>query len=74
VSIGGLSLLVIEVKLSYVDSFLGMPPEQKIVRRRAAVTSTFPFDGGTIVKVVIEVGDDAYLDLESHMAAAMARD
>jgi Sulfatase len=37
-------------------------------------TSTFPFDGGTIVKVVIEVGDDAYLDLESHMAAAMARD
>jgi arylsulfatase len=37
-------------------------------------TSTFPFDGGTIVKVVIEVGDDAYLDLEAHMAAAMARD
>ena len=37
-------------------------------------TSRFPFDGRTIVKVVIEVGEDAYLDLESHMAAAMARD
>jgi hypothetical protein len=30
--------------------------------------------GGRIVKVVIDVGDDAYVDAERDMAAAMARD
>jgi arylsulfatase len=34
----------------------------------------FEFTGGTIVKVVIDVGDDVYFDLEQHLAAAIARD
>jgi hypothetical protein len=34
----------------------------------------FPFTGGTIRKVVFDVADDAYLDVERHLAAAMARD
>jgi arylsulfatase A-like enzyme len=29
---------------------------------------------GEIVKVVFDVADDAYVDLESHYAAAMSRD
>jgi arylsulfatase A-like enzyme len=37
-------------------------------------TPRFPFTGGRIVKVVFDVGDDAYVDLERHMAAALARD
>jgi hypothetical protein len=35
---------------------------------------TFEFTGGRIVKVVYDVGDDRYVDLERHLAAAMARD
>ena len=34
----------------------------------------FPFTGGEIVKVIFDVADDAYVDVERHMAAAMARD
>lgn len=34
----------------------------------------FPFAGGRIVKVVYDVADDVYLDLERKLAAAMARD
>jgi len=34
----------------------------------------FEFTGGRIVKVVYDVGDDRYVDLERHLAAAMARD
>lgn len=34
----------------------------------------FEFTGGEIVKVVFDVADDAYVDLERHFAAAMARD
>jgi len=34
----------------------------------------FAFTGGRIVKVVYDVGDDRYVDLERHLAAAMARD
>jgi arylsulfatase len=34
----------------------------------------FEWSGGEIVKVVFDVGDDAYVDLERHFAAAMARD
>jgi arylsulfatase A-like enzyme len=34
----------------------------------------FAFSGGTIVKVVFHVADDAYIDIERHMAAALARD
>jgi arylsulfatase len=30
--------------------------------------------GGRIVKVVFDVADDAYIDVERHFAAAMARD
>ena len=34
----------------------------------------FEFTGGRVVKVVIDVADDAYLDVERHLSAAMARD
>ncbi len=34
----------------------------------------FPFRGGTIVKVVFDVGDDVYVDVERELAAALARD
>lgn len=32
------------------------------------------FRGGEIVKVVFDIADDAYVDVEAHLAAAMARD
>jgi hypothetical protein len=34
----------------------------------------FEFSGGEIVKVVFDVADDAYADVEQLMAAAIARD
>ena len=34
----------------------------------------FEFSGGSIAKVVFDVADDAYVDLERHFAAALARD
>ena len=37
-------------------------------------TSGFPFTGGTLKKVVFDIADDAYVDVEAHLAAAMARD
>ena len=37
-------------------------------------TPRFEFGGGRIVKVVFDVADDGYVDVERHMAAAMARD
>ena len=36
--------------------------------------SRFEFTGGTIAKVVFDVADDAYVDVERHLAAAMMRD
>ena len=36
--------------------------------------SRFEFTGGEIVKVVFDIADDAYVDVEAHLAAAMARD
>ncbi len=36
--------------------------------------SGFPFANGDIVKVVFDIADDAYVDVEAHLAAAMARD
>ncbi|QIZ97476.1 arylsulfatase [Leifsonia sp. PS1209] len=36
--------------------------------------SRFEFEGGTIDKVVFDIADDAYVDVEAHYAAAMARD
>ncbi|TYL53228.1 arylsulfatase [Agromyces mariniharenae] len=36
--------------------------------------SNFPFANGEIRKVVFDIADDAYVDLEAHLAAAMARD
>ena len=42
------------------------------------VTTMYPagfhFTGGEIVKVVFDIADDAYIDVEKHLAAAMARD
>jgi arylsulfatase len=37
-------------------------------------TPRFEWTGGEILKVVYDVADDAYVDVERHMAAAMARD
>ncbi|OMC35136.1 arylsulfatase [Mycobacterium sp. GA-1841] len=34
----------------------------------------FDYTGGRIVKVVFDVADDAYIDVERHFAAAMSRD
>ncbi len=34
----------------------------------------FDFTGGEISKVIFDIADDAYLDLEAHLAAAYARD
>jgi arylsulfatase len=34
----------------------------------------FAWTGGEIIKVVYDVADDAYIDVERHLAAAMARD
>jgi arylsulfatase len=34
----------------------------------------FPFTGGRVVKVVFDVADDAFVDVERELAAAMARD
>ncbi|TFV98038.1 arylsulfatase [Leifsonia flava] len=36
--------------------------------------SRFEFTGGEIAKVVFDIADDAYIDAEAHMAAAMSRD
>jgi len=40
----------------------------------AAYKPKFEFTGGRIRKVVFDVADDAYIDVERHLAAAMARD
>jgi hypothetical protein len=37
-------------------------------------TPFFPFEGGRIVKVEVTSGDDAYVDLERALMAALARD
>jgi hypothetical protein len=34
----------------------------------------FEFSGGTVIKVIFDVADDVYADVEQHFAAAMARD
>jgi hypothetical protein len=36
--------------------------------------SGFPFQGGRILEVEVNIGDDVYLDVEREFAAAMARD
>ena len=40
----------------------------------ADYTGKFPFSGGTIIKVLYDVADDVYVDLERKLAAAIARD
>jgi hypothetical protein len=37
-------------------------------------TPRFPFEGGTIVEFEVTRGDDAYVDLERQLLAALARD
>jgi arylsulfatase len=34
----------------------------------------FPFNGGRVVKVIYDIADDVYIDVERRLAAAMARD
>ena len=36
--------------------------------------SPFPFTGGRVLKVIYDIADDVYLDLERRLQAAMARD
>ncbi len=40
----------------------------------AEYTSGFTFTGGKIIKVVYDIGDDAYIDLERRLGAILARD
>ena len=40
----------------------------------AMYTPKFEFTGGEIAKVVFDIADDAYVDVERHFAAAIARD
>jgi hypothetical protein len=40
----------------------------------SAYTPKFEWAGGQIHKVVYDVADDAYIDVERHLAAALARD
>ena len=40
----------------------------------SAYGNRFEFAGGTIAKVVFDVADDVYVDVERHLAAAFARD
>jgi arylsulfatase len=34
----------------------------------------FPFTGGRVIKVVFDIANDVYVDVERKLAAAMARD
>jgi len=36
--------------------------------------SKFEFTGGNIIKVIFDIANDAYIDVEQKLAAAMARD
>jgi hypothetical protein len=40
----------------------------------SAYTTKFPFTSGRVVKVVFDVGNDVYEDVEPKFAALMARD
>jgi hypothetical protein len=44
------------------------------VSRLSSDEPRFEFTGGKIVKVVFGVADDAYVDVEHELAAAIARD
>jgi len=37
-------------------------------------TPHFPFSGGRILEIEVNIGDDVYIDVERDFAAAMARD
>jgi hypothetical protein len=43
-------------------------------RRVEGYPPKFPFAGGRIVKVVFDVADDVYVDVERKFAAVTARD
>jgi arylsulfatase len=43
-------------------------------RVSAEYRTTFPFTGGEIIKVIYDIADDVYVDMERELAAAMARD
>ena len=36
--------------------------------------SQFPFTGGQVIKVVFDIAEDAYINVERRLAAALARD
>jgi arylsulfatase len=43
-------------------------------RVSAEYRTKFPFTGGQIIKVIYDIADDVYVDMERELAAAMARD
>jgi arylsulfatase len=43
-------------------------------RVSAEYSSKFAFNGGQIIKVVYDIADDVYVDMERELAAALARD
>lgn len=43
-------------------------------RVSAEYCSKFAFTGGQIIKVIYDIADDAYVDAERELAAALARD
>ena len=43
-------------------------------RVSAEYDSKFAFSGGRILKVIYDIADDAYVDMERQLAAALARD
>jgi len=43
-------------------------------RVSAEYDSKFPFTGGRIIKVIYDIADDVYVDMERELAAVLARD
>ena len=43
-------------------------------RVSAEYDSRCPFTGGQVIKVIYDIADDVYVDMERELAAAMARD
>jgi arylsulfatase len=43
-------------------------------RVSAEYETKFPFTSGQIIKVIYDIADDAYVDMERELAAALARD
>src|SRR6185312_5615725 len=85
---GGHAPFVKDGAVTYAYNFLGIPPEKRVsapvptsgphvvgvefTEKRAG--EYHEAIGGGIRNVVFDIADDAYIDVERQMAAAMARD